>query len=343
MKYLYLLFLILGPMACKTLDRASSRAQGLGSEGCDEASAPAEFRPLLRYLRAQLSVLVEANSRVLGSTEDFCFHITNDRDLKARATDSGVIVFSTGLLRATETDAQFAALLAHELAHVVKKHERMDGNEFVAKHPAYRSAYGELMRQLQEIPRFDILHELPERDWNEYLDHIRALALQKWLVHKREDKALAMSGLACAHIKTWEKISEARKAVLKKLPTADYEENLCQQFFQEFQLEEKLRRFLEQGKEKEADQLGIALFLNARYPEDEYAQFFANVIHLGGGQRACQRNEEQAGDCFRTESLRPEMKAYVKSLAERKPITIHRYPVSLVDLKRQFSFAPEEE
>lgn len=52
----------------------------------------------------------------------FNFAIVNDPELNAFALPDGTIVIHTGLLAALENEAQLAAVLGHEIAHVVHKH-----------------------------------------------------------------------------------------------------------------------------------------------------------------------------------------------------------------------------
>lgn len=335
MKYLYLYLLCLSlSFSCKTFNRSPTNTLMDNGQACDEKQTAPAFHPLLNYIHSQLDILSEANPTTIGK-QGFCLIIIDEQDLELRSTSNGIIHFSTGLLKATETDAQFAALLAHSLSHIVKKHDSMDIHQFTKIHPEYQGQYQQLIKERREIPRRDILHGIAERDWTNYLDNIRNLSAQKWSEFKRNRNTLAKSGVACANIKTWEEILPKKQELIQKLPNADYEQSLCEQFFEEFNVEEKFSELLELAKEKEADQLGITLFLNAAYPEDEYSQFFANVRHLGDGQKSCLAGTSSK-DCFRTSDIRSELKDYVKTLAHPKPIKIHQYPENLTEIKRQF-------
>lgn len=59
---------------------------------------------------------------VEGSGYNFKFHIMNDTNLNAFAIPGGHVVVLTGLLEAAENSEEVAGVLAHELAHVTRRH-----------------------------------------------------------------------------------------------------------------------------------------------------------------------------------------------------------------------------
>ncbi len=83
-------------------------------EGKIAANSP--WEPALQSITARLLPAVE------GSGYNFKFHIMNDTNLNAFAIPGGHVVVLTGLLEAAENAEEVAGVLAHELAHVTRRH-----------------------------------------------------------------------------------------------------------------------------------------------------------------------------------------------------------------------------
>lgn len=80
----------------------------------------------VQYVRRLGKALVAAASdRPEGIAFDF--HVLRDTKINAFAIPGGHIYVTTGLLKAAESEAEIAAVLAHEIAHVTQRHiaERM--------------------------------------------------------------------------------------------------------------------------------------------------------------------------------------------------------------------------
>lgn len=90
---------------------------------------------LLRDIRKQLPVVedLELNYYInnlgyhlVSSSDDtrfpFTFLIIDDDHINAFAMPGGIIAVNRGLIDATETEAELAAVLAHEIAHVTQRH-----------------------------------------------------------------------------------------------------------------------------------------------------------------------------------------------------------------------------
>lgn len=52
----------------------------------------------------------------------FTFQVVNDDSINAFATAGGYVYVNTGLLKAAETEAEVAGVMAHEIAHITNKH-----------------------------------------------------------------------------------------------------------------------------------------------------------------------------------------------------------------------------
>ncbi len=52
----------------------------------------------------------------------FTFQVVNDNSINAFATMGGYVYVNTGLLKAAETEAEVAGVIAHEIAHITNKH-----------------------------------------------------------------------------------------------------------------------------------------------------------------------------------------------------------------------------
>lgn len=57
-----------------------------------------------------------------GNNRNYSFYIINDDSINAFAGPDGVIGIHTGLIKATETEDELAAVIAHEISHVTQNH-----------------------------------------------------------------------------------------------------------------------------------------------------------------------------------------------------------------------------
>lgn len=64
---------------------------------------------------------------------DWEFHVVDDEQLNAFVLPGGKVVFYTGLLELADNDAEVAAVMGHEVAHVVARHagERLSQNVLI--------------------------------------------------------------------------------------------------------------------------------------------------------------------------------------------------------------------
>ena len=117
---------------------AQVRLPELG-ESAEAALSPADERALgeafMREIRARLTLvddpLVERYVQSLGyrlaassdrSDLAFTFFVVEDDSLNAFAAPGGFIGLNSGMILATDSESEFASVLAHEIAHVTQRH-----------------------------------------------------------------------------------------------------------------------------------------------------------------------------------------------------------------------------
>ena len=108
-------------------------------DAAEELLSPTEERALgeafMREVRARLSLvddpLVERYIQSLGyrlvassgrSDLDFTFFVVEDPSLNAFAAPGGFVGVHSGMITATQSESEFASVLAHEIAHVTQRH-----------------------------------------------------------------------------------------------------------------------------------------------------------------------------------------------------------------------------
>lgn len=351
MKYLIPLSLLLTLNACKTTDSSLTHEWGRtllpgGKLDCKEEPLTGPEASYRDYIREHLTLLAKANPEVFKDElepEKFCIVPVVYEEIDAGASLDGSLFINTGVLRAAETDAQFAAVLAHELAHITLRHGATEYQDFVLAHPQYKDEIATLDKERAAIPRFDQISVASEAEWKKYLDALRSLAKKKWNAARAKGNVVAMNGLECESIGLWEKADALRLEIQKKLPSPDYESSLCQQFFATFNIDSKEATRLALWKEIEADEAGYEFFLKAGFPEDEYAQFFANVTQLSGPKsKDCERgNSDHPSDCWRAENIRAELKAHAKDLPAKRKVVTHTFKVPLESLRKEWLTAAQ--
>ncbi|KAF0191153.1 MAG: peptidase M48 Ste24p [Gammaproteobacteria bacterium] len=129
--------LLLAPGALSSLSFADGLPD-IGDTTSTFMSADEERRrgeAFMRQIRATLNVIedpeiveyVESLGFRLASSSDspsqeFTFFVVEDPSINAFAAPGGFIGINTGLILATETEGELAAVLAHEIAHVTQRH-----------------------------------------------------------------------------------------------------------------------------------------------------------------------------------------------------------------------------
>lgn len=106
-----------------TLNVSASRQRELGDAAAAKTlkmSLVSDDTALVRHLNGVLARLVRAS----GASDDYVYrlHVLDDPQLNAFTPGGGHMFITTGLIRALKTEAQVAAVIAHELAHITESH-----------------------------------------------------------------------------------------------------------------------------------------------------------------------------------------------------------------------------
>ncbi|MDQ3232062.1 MAG: M48 family metalloprotease [Pseudobdellovibrionaceae bacterium] len=103
--------------------------------------------PKIAYLQTLLTALMKANPNTFKGNlapSKFCLTIDPGQEINASANPvDGTISVNVGLIKAMNTDAEVAGVLAHELAHITMAHTARLENDKVAASPAYKKLSAE--------------------------------------------------------------------------------------------------------------------------------------------------------------------------------------------------------
>jgi predicted SprT family Zn-dependent metalloprotease len=169
--------------------------------------------PVIGYMQMLVNELVTANSGTFQGLFDpshFCLKLKQDDEINGLAyINNGEIHLTKGLIRAAESDADIAAVLAHELAHITmdhryeREHEKvLTGSkvnelqaQLTAKQDEYRlqkaNYYSELIAIIQKDLTFlDKLANLKSSPWLKY-----SIADMRGLLSATEPSLLQKAGL----------------------------------------------------------------------------------------------------------------------------------------------------
>ena len=136
--YVMLLAMVGGLMGLATRSDAQVRLPDFG-DASEVALSPADERALgeafMRAIRARLTLvddpLVERYIQSLGyrlvASSDrrdlqFTFFVVDHESLNAFAAPGGFVGVNSGMILATQSESEFASVLAHEIAHVTQRH-----------------------------------------------------------------------------------------------------------------------------------------------------------------------------------------------------------------------------
>ena len=89
------------------------------------------------------------------SGDKFCLVVEDSPEVNAFALDDGTIIVTVGLLKATENDAQFASVIAHEMAHVLQGHGSERIPDEMSKNPEYRQIFELMVQHRRELKKLD--------------------------------------------------------------------------------------------------------------------------------------------------------------------------------------------
>lgn len=114
---------------------------------CHQQAASSIFPVIDSYLKDLATVLFEANPSTFGSfytPDKFCFTSEKNHVLNAFAIPAtGQVKFFTGMIEHAANDAQIAAIMAHELAHVTMAHDGRQVHPKLAKNAEWKALLDE--------------------------------------------------------------------------------------------------------------------------------------------------------------------------------------------------------
>jgi hypothetical protein len=308
---------------CKSTERTDSQLKHTWGEtlrlphalNCVEMES---FDPFFqKYVHKHIERIALHNPLVFRNELDpdkFCVMPIEAPDIDAGASADGTLIFNTGLIQVADTDAQFAAAVAHELAHVTLSHGRTDFAEFVRLRPEYRAEADGMEKTDQELAEAKKALDLslaawPDKDSQTSLQDTLALAV---IAFRQEFNRDTKGFDACRSLKSMQagevKQDKYRNAwlslrarlgseALEKLSKVEGEH--CRYHGAFIRHDYFKRSLLSNWIETEADEAGYEFFLRAGYQKDEYPKFFRNIDRFYGGI------ETRAADCSRGEANHP--------------------------------------
>lgn len=137
----YLLFVLLVALSVPNASCRTAAGERISHTAADIVLPPEQEEQLGDQMAAQIAsemTLVEGTevseyvSRIgkkivskspdKNAAIDFDFHVVKDESVNAFAIPGGDIYVTTGLLKAADSEAELAAVLAHEVSHVTQRH-----------------------------------------------------------------------------------------------------------------------------------------------------------------------------------------------------------------------------
>ena len=97
-----------------------------GKLTCSQEPIPEEYSKTYNYSRAILERIITSNRDLIkgehADPDRYCIHIMASDTINASADNSGNIYVYFGIFSLTDNDANFASVMAHEIAHVLNDH-----------------------------------------------------------------------------------------------------------------------------------------------------------------------------------------------------------------------------
>jgi len=143
MKYFYLAILMISLLAAISYgdEQKDSDSKTKKPEPSEETRSKAvkeiEEKFGLVEDKAIIARLDEVSGRIVSVLKEdeklkkFVFKALDEKDVNAFSLPDGHIFFFKGLLDITKTDDQLAGVMAHEMAHIIKKHSKMISNKAI--------------------------------------------------------------------------------------------------------------------------------------------------------------------------------------------------------------------
>lgn len=138
-----------------TVGEVTTRSQPLT---CTPEEPQPPVAALHSYLTEHIARIRAAGSVVIPpefSVDKFCLKVVTSPDVNAYARADGTIVILTGLTQITQSDAQVASIVAHELAHVLQSHGLDKMPREMAENPAYHKVASLVREQREALTRLE--------------------------------------------------------------------------------------------------------------------------------------------------------------------------------------------
>ena len=289
----------------------------------------------LRYIEGVAAHIMAANPKTFQgpySPSSFCFRIVEDTSFNAIADpENGKISIHTGAFQAFNSDADVAAVLAHELAHVTMQHLNL------LTHADYRKvAQSSIKVDNERLMRLN--EELSSKLLPHYSKVANELAYLKGSMAQQNQKAAKVLAdiaafetnlaenkqLKSFNFSQWETLRSELEALYRPLmgmleaedgvainakmqELITIEEKLDKTYIEVAQLNDSYRRFASDqlgqeqfanGKEREADEVGLEFYLRAGLSKQSIVNLRAKVAQIDAGREldrqfpiyACIRN-----------------------------------------------------
>jgi len=339
--------------SCKTIGPSTLKHRWGDSlrEGHTLSCLEESSGPFTVYIRKHLDHIASQNSTVFTGpleSKKFCIVPIEIDDIDAGSSWDGSLFINTGVLRAAQNDAQFASVIAHELAHITLRHGMTELAEFVALHPEYKAEALALdaaledarSRQSAALPK--ILSEV--HSWKAYLDRFRTLVQREWNSRRA---ALDCKAIGRVFVKAEDlAIREAAIPLYEQgyhasLP--EFETNACTLLAAEFTADHHRQSVLSNWKETEADEVGYEFYLTAGYREDQFPAFFDNVEAIAGKDSNCDRGiKDHPGDCWRAQNIRAESVKHQNEISRLQGKCCEVFGTELSELKALYKYVGQE-
>jgi hypothetical protein len=297
-------------LGCKSTGRNDSQLKHIWGEtlrppyalNCMEMES---FDPLFQeYVHKHIERLARHNPAVFRDELDagrFFVMPIEAPDIDAGASADGTLIFNTGLIQVADTDAQFAAAVAHELSLSVCV------PNIARKRMGLRRRPRSWLRRQKTLDQS--LAAWPDQNTRTPLRETMALAVTAFRQEfnrdvKGFDACRCLLAMQAGDVKQ----DKYRNAwlVLRTQLGPDALETLtkvegehCRYHGAFIRHDYMKRSLLSNWIETEADEAGYEFFLRAGYKKGEYAQFFRNIDHFYGGV------ETRAEDCSRGDANHP--------------------------------------
>lgn len=256
-----------------------------------------------RYLHTLLQLIADANPATLtGILAPQNFRFEYDHNLTKTANvdlTNLVITVSDKFFRRIENDAQAAAILCHEVSHIIRGHEEfLQPPPCVLTDPRYKRAALELEAATKHLApetsrnifsRYDTCSDaLKKQYYKAYPGELEALEAQR--KHASGDEGRKIYKLIQSRLEAFAykvRTPEAKNFLEALKNERNYERNLEKWKMARHEQHKAIDKILGEENasfnwhEQEADELGLRLFMRAGFRADDFLQTLARTLDKG--------------------------------------------------------------